>query len=221
GKIKAGRLDFEDVYYVKELKHYNLFSLSQMCDKKNKVLLTDIDCLVMSPDFKLPDENQKGKQHKASLENQANKSAGPQEANNSAGGKIEKNEKPDSQVEQVFLEELEKLKRQEKEANDALRKEATRDSSDANTNSTNLLNVVSAPISTVGPFRALNDVEPSYPDDPLMPHLEDIYASPSEGIFTDSSYDDEGVVTDFNNLETTMNVSPTPITRIHTINPKT
>nr|GEZ01045.1 hypothetical protein [Tanacetum cinerariifolium] len=27
--------------------------------------------------------------------------------------------------------------------------------------------------------------------------------SPSEGIFTDSSYDDEGVVTDFNNLETT------------------
>nr|GEW46692.1 ribonuclease H-like domain-containing protein [Tanacetum cinerariifolium] len=36
GKIKAGRLDFEDVYYVEELKHYNLFSVSQMCDKKNK-----------------------------------------------------------------------------------------------------------------------------------------------------------------------------------------
>nr|GEU91787.1 putative ribonuclease H-like domain-containing protein [Tanacetum cinerariifolium] len=57
GKIKAGRLDFEDVYYVKELKHYNLFSVSQMCDKKNKVLFTDTDCLVLSPDFKLPDEN--------------------------------------------------------------------------------------------------------------------------------------------------------------------
>nr|GEV69265.1 ribonuclease H-like domain-containing protein [Tanacetum cinerariifolium] len=66
GKIKAGMLDFEDVYYVEELKHYNLFSVSQMCDKKNKVLFTDTDCLVMSPDFKLPDENQKGKQHKAS-----------------------------------------------------------------------------------------------------------------------------------------------------------
>nr|GEV12164.1 ribonuclease H-like domain-containing protein [Tanacetum cinerariifolium] len=57
GKIKAGRLDFEDVYYVEELKNYNLFSVSQMCDKKNKVLFTDTDCLVMSPDFKLPDEN--------------------------------------------------------------------------------------------------------------------------------------------------------------------
>nr|GFD33797.1 hypothetical protein [Tanacetum cinerariifolium] len=43
----------------------------------------------------------------------------------------------------------------------------------------------------------------------------------SEGIFTDSSYDDEGVVTDFNNLETTVNVSLTPTTRIHTIHPKT
>nr|GEX00177.1 hypothetical protein [Tanacetum cinerariifolium] len=65
GKINAGRLDFEDIYYVEELKHYNLFSVSQMCDKKNKVLFTDTDCLVLSSDFKLPDENQ-GKQHKAS-----------------------------------------------------------------------------------------------------------------------------------------------------------
>nr|GFA67571.1 ribonuclease H-like domain-containing protein [Tanacetum cinerariifolium] len=58
GKIKTGRLAFEDVYYVEELKHYNLFSMSQMCDKKNKVLFTDTDCLVMSLDFKFPDENQ-------------------------------------------------------------------------------------------------------------------------------------------------------------------
>nr|GFA93641.1 hypothetical protein [Tanacetum cinerariifolium] len=28
GKIKAGRLDFKDVYYVEELKHYNLFYVS-------------------------------------------------------------------------------------------------------------------------------------------------------------------------------------------------
>nr|GEX89104.1 retrovirus-related Pol polyprotein from transposon TNT 1-94 [Tanacetum cinerariifolium] len=58
GKIKAGRLDFDDVYYVEELKHYNLFFVSHMCDKKNKVLFTDTDCLVLSPDFKLPDKNQ-------------------------------------------------------------------------------------------------------------------------------------------------------------------
>nr|GFB30462.1 putative ribonuclease H-like domain-containing protein [Tanacetum cinerariifolium] len=29
-----------------------------MCDKKNKVLFTDSECLVLSPDFKLPDESQ-------------------------------------------------------------------------------------------------------------------------------------------------------------------
>nr|GFD12289.1 ribonuclease H-like domain-containing protein [Tanacetum cinerariifolium] len=58
GKIKAGRLDFEDVYYVEELKHYNLFFVSKMCDKKNKVLFTDTDCLMLSPDFKSPDRNQ-------------------------------------------------------------------------------------------------------------------------------------------------------------------
>ncbi|GKG03340.1 hypothetical protein Tco_0310976 [Tanacetum coccineum] len=29
-----------------------------MCDKKNKVLFTDSECLVLSPEFKLPDENQ-------------------------------------------------------------------------------------------------------------------------------------------------------------------
>nr|GEV72744.1 putative ribonuclease H-like domain-containing protein [Tanacetum cinerariifolium] len=70
-------------------------------------------------------------------------------------------------------------------------KRKDKDWQDANTNSTYLLNAVSTPISTAGPSRALNDGEPSYPDDPLMPHLEDIYASPSKGIFTDSSYDDE------------------------------
>nr|GEZ70356.1 ribonuclease H-like domain-containing protein [Tanacetum cinerariifolium] len=478
GKIKAGILDFEDVYYMEELKHYNLFSVSQMCDKKNKVLFTDTDCLVvdtdclvLSSDFKFPDKNQvllkihrqhnmysfnlknidpsedlaclfaktsidesnkwhrrlgikreysnartpqqngvaerknrtlieaartmlvdsflpttfqaeavntacyvlnrvlvtkpqnktpyelltgkqpiisylrpfechvtilntidqfgkfdgksdsrflvryslnskafrvynletkgveenlhvnflenkpnaAGKGHgwmfdldyltnsmnykPVSVENQANKYAGPKEANNSAGtqanddhganlkeidlyeehfvlpiwsaylttvkssgDKLEKNtnfktcKKPVSQVEQIFLEELEKLKRQEKEPNDAadpLRNEATHDIQNANTSSTNLLNTISIPLSTGGPSRAFNDGKFLYPDDPSMPHLEDIYASPSEGIFTDSSYDDEGVVTDFNNLETTVAVSPTLTTRIQTIHPKT
>nr|GEV88449.1 hypothetical protein [Tanacetum cinerariifolium] len=57
GKIKTGKLDFEDVYFVKELR-FNLFSVSQMCDKKNKILFTDSECLVLSLDFKLPDESQ-------------------------------------------------------------------------------------------------------------------------------------------------------------------
>ncbi|GKD69081.1 putative ribonuclease H-like domain-containing protein, partial [Tanacetum coccineum] len=57
GKIKTGKLDFEDVYFVKELK-FNLLSVSQICDKKNSVLFTETECLILSPDFKLPDENQ-------------------------------------------------------------------------------------------------------------------------------------------------------------------
>ncbi|GJR83286.1 ribonuclease H-like domain-containing protein [Tanacetum coccineum] len=57
GKIRTGKLDFEDVYFVKELK-FNLFSVSQICDKKNCVLFTEIECLVLSPDFKLLDESQ-------------------------------------------------------------------------------------------------------------------------------------------------------------------
>ncbi|GJT77010.1 ribonuclease H-like domain-containing protein [Tanacetum coccineum] len=55
GTLKTGKLDFEDVYFVKELQ-FNLFSVSQMCDKKNSVLFTDTGCFVLSPDFKLADE---------------------------------------------------------------------------------------------------------------------------------------------------------------------
>ncbi|GJS27277.1 hypothetical protein Tco_0487897 [Tanacetum coccineum] len=57
GILKTDILDFKDVYFVNELK-FNLFSISQMCDKKNYVLFTDTECLVLSPNFKLLDENQ-------------------------------------------------------------------------------------------------------------------------------------------------------------------
>nr|GFA20369.1 putative ribonuclease H-like domain-containing protein [Tanacetum cinerariifolium] len=57
GKIRTGKLDFDDVYFIKELK-FNLFSVSQMYNKKNNILFTDTECIVLSPEFKLPDENQ-------------------------------------------------------------------------------------------------------------------------------------------------------------------
>nr|GEV40161.1 hypothetical protein [Tanacetum cinerariifolium] len=56
-KIMTGKLDFNDVYFVKELK-VNLFSVSQMCDKKDSVLFTDTECIVLSYEFKLHDEHQ-------------------------------------------------------------------------------------------------------------------------------------------------------------------
>ncbi|GJW28864.1 putative ribonuclease H-like domain-containing protein [Tanacetum coccineum] len=42
-----------------------------------------------------------------------------------------------------------------------------------------------------------------------------------DGIFTNASYDDEGAVADFTNLESTVNVSPIPTSRIHSIHPTT
>nr|GEZ46098.1 putative ribonuclease H-like domain-containing protein [Tanacetum cinerariifolium] len=53
GTIRTSKLNFENVYYMEELQHFNMFSISQICDKKNKVLFTDdiqpeqqINCLL-------------------------------------------------------------------------------------------------------------------------------------------------------------------------------
>nr|GEU34772.1 ribonuclease H-like domain-containing protein [Tanacetum cinerariifolium] len=56
GTIKTGKLDFKNVYFVRELK-FNLFSVSQMCDKKNSVLFNDTECIVLSLNFKLTEES--------------------------------------------------------------------------------------------------------------------------------------------------------------------
>ncbi|GKB17694.1 hypothetical protein Tco_0851617 [Tanacetum coccineum] len=157
GKIKTGRLDFEDVCFVKELQHFNLFSVSQMCDKKNKVLFTDTECLVLSPEFKLPDENQvllrvprQNNMYSFNLENIIPSGglayliakATVDESNKCLRRffkittpvllvRKESNTRPPE--EQAFLEELERIKRQEKEANDAtkaLRKEFAQDTED-------------------------------------------------------------------------------------------
>nr|GEV93584.1 hypothetical protein [Tanacetum cinerariifolium] len=85
GKIRTGKLEFEDVYFMKELK-FNLFSVSQMRNKKNSVLFTDTEqiccsCkrgnLVRGFPLKLFENDhtcvacQKGKQHKASCKTKA------------------------------------------------------------------------------------------------------------------------------------------------------
>ncbi|GKB11235.1 uncharacterized mitochondrial protein-like protein [Tanacetum coccineum] len=60
---KSYLTDYQDidggfVAFVGSPKEFNLFSVSQMCDKKNSVLFTETECLVLSPDFKLLDESQ-------------------------------------------------------------------------------------------------------------------------------------------------------------------
>ncbi|GJR68755.1 ribonuclease H-like domain-containing protein [Tanacetum coccineum] len=58
GRIRVGNLDFDSVSFIKELGHFNFFSISYICDKQHKVLFTKTECLVVSSDFKMPDENQ-------------------------------------------------------------------------------------------------------------------------------------------------------------------
>ncbi|GJR90985.1 putative ribonuclease H-like domain-containing protein [Tanacetum coccineum] len=141
------------------------------------------------------------------------------------------------------MDDLERLKRQEKEANEeaeALRKKfehlvikegAAKTSSTnifstvstpAKASSTNPLNTASIPVSTTSPYEGLSLSDPTNPeeDDSEIPPLEDIYQNSTDGIFTTSSYDDEGAVADFTNLETVVNVSPIPTLRIHSTHPK-
>ncbi|GKA46909.1 putative ribonuclease H-like domain-containing protein [Tanacetum coccineum] len=98
----------------------------------------------------------------------------------------------------------------------------------ARATSANTVNTISTPVSTASPLRVFSAGRPSYPDltnndhdDSQIPALMDIYDNPSNGIFTYASYDDEGAVADFTNLETTVNVSSIPTSRIHSIHPST
>ncbi|GKE17716.1 hypothetical protein Tco_1425293, partial [Tanacetum coccineum] len=86
-------------------------------------------------------------------------------------------------------------------------------------NITNRDSTVSPSISAAGQsFTNVDDLA----TDPLMPDLEDTTNLLNTGIFS-GAYDDDddvGAEANLNNLETTMNVSPIPTTRIHKDHPK-
>ncbi|GJY75207.1 hypothetical protein Tco_0480323, partial [Tanacetum coccineum] len=247
GKIKTGKLDFEDVCFVKELQHFNLFSVSQICDKKNKVLFTDSECH--------QEANQNaGTEDIIDAGNSETEDESAQDCfvlpiwpsySSTITPDLKADEKRDGprEEEQVFMDELKRLKRHEKEANEeaeSLRKKfetlviqegAAKPSSTnifstvstpAKASSTNLVNTVSLPVSTASPHEGLSLSDQTNPeeDDLEIPPLDDIYQHSTKGIFTTSSYDDEGAVADFTNLETVVNVSPIPTSRIHTTHPK-
>ncbi|GJW34721.1 putative ribonuclease H-like domain-containing protein, partial [Tanacetum coccineum] len=157
---------------------------------------------------------------------------------------LKRNEEPKEQVDQVFLDELQQLKRQEKDACDAaeaLRKDFAQSIEDllhqagaANATSTNQVSTDGPSVSTASPILSTDGPSVStdcpkvstgeshpYEDNSEIPALEDMYDNPGEGIFTNVSYDDEGAEADFTNLESTVNVSPIPTSRIHTIHPST
>ncbi|GJT44231.1 putative ribonuclease H-like domain-containing protein [Tanacetum coccineum] len=208
-------------------------------------------------------------------ENQANKHAGPQEANQNAGtediidaGDFEKeaesaqdyfvlpiwssysstvkrttandageapnkhpdlktDEKPVDKEDQVFLDELERLKRQEHDANDAaeaLRKKFAQETEDLllQAGAAKIVNTASTPVSTstASPYGGLSFTDPDQ-DDSEIPALEEIYDNPTDGIFTNSSYNDKGAEADFTNLKPVVNVSPIPTSNINSIHPST
>ncbi|GKE34876.1 putative ribonuclease H-like domain-containing protein [Tanacetum coccineum] len=117
------------------------------------------------------------------------------QTNRNAGGAS--NKEADQNV-QDFRAELDNLLVQQKEGY---------------ANNTNRVSTISPSVSAARQsFDNANDL----PTDPLMPDLEDTTNLLNTGIFN-GAYDDEdeGAEADINNLETTMNVSPIPTTRIH------
>ncbi|GKC43062.1 putative ribonuclease H-like domain-containing protein [Tanacetum coccineum] len=187
-------------------------------------------------------------------ENQANKTAGPEEANHSAGtqdnidagnSEMEVGPAQDYFVLPICSSYTSTIKNSEaknkgekpnKDTTEVLRKEFAQSTEDlllqaraARATSTNTVNTVSTPLSTTNTSNVFSAGGPSYPDltnyadqdDSQIPALEDIYGNSNDGIFTNASYDDEGAVADFTNLESTVNVSPIPTSRIHSIHPTT
>ncbi|GJZ67189.1 putative ribonuclease H-like domain-containing protein, partial [Tanacetum coccineum] len=142
-------------------------------------------------------------------------------------------EKPVDKEDQVFLDELERLKRQEQDASDAaeaLKKEFAEETKElllqagaTKASSTNIVNTASTPVSIASPYGGLSFTDLTNPDqdDSEIPPLEDIYNNPTDGIFTNSSYDDDGAVADFTNFELVVNVSHIPTSRINSIHPST
>ncbi|GKA33390.1 ribonuclease H-like domain-containing protein [Tanacetum coccineum] len=267
---KAFRVYNLETKRVEENLHITILENKPNVAGKGPTWLFDLDYLTDSMNYQ-----------PVRSENQANKHAGPQEANQNAGtediidaGVSEKeaesaqdyfvlpiwssysstvkrstakdegeapnknpnlktDEKPVDKEYQVFLDELERLKRQEHDANDAveaLRKEVAQKTKDlllqagaAKASSNNIVNTASTPVSTASPYGGLSFTDLTNPDqdDSEIPALEEIYANPTDGIFTNSSYDDEGAVVDFTNLEPVVNVSPIPTLRINSTHPST
>nr|GEX12018.1 hypothetical protein [Tanacetum cinerariifolium] len=192
GKIRTGKLDFDDVYFVKELK-FNLFSVSQMCDKKNSVLFTDTECLVLSPDFKLLDESQVLLRvpRENNMYNNTNGDAAFDEKEPEFKGR-----KPESEVNVSPSSSAQSKKHDDKTKRKAKGKiPAIGQISPNNTNTfsaTGPSNAVASP--THGKYSCIDTSQ--LLNDPNMPELEDITYSDDE--------DDVGAEAAFNNLETSI-----------------
>nr|GEW62707.1 ribonuclease H-like domain-containing protein [Tanacetum cinerariifolium] len=215
-----------------ERKLLRKVNVSQMCDKKNSVLFTDTACVVLSPDFKLTDEShvllkvpRKDNTHSVDLKNVV-----PQ------GGLtclFAKATSDDSSLWHMRLRYVnfktinnwlrKILGRGKKDTEDpknqdsvaSFTKEPRINQEKHNVNCTNRVNAVSLTVNAAS--NKVNVVGRNssikLPDYLNMPELEDI------SIFKGSDKDVFGAEADLNNLESTFQVSPIPITRIHKNHP--
>nr|GEU37545.1 ribonuclease H-like domain-containing protein [Tanacetum cinerariifolium] len=216
GKIRTGKLDFDDVYFVKELK-FNLFSVSQMCDKKNSVLFTDTECLVLSLDFKLPDENQVLLRvlRKKNMYN----SSGSTNPHNTDGDVAFDEKEPEFKgkslslksmlLQAVVLSQRSMMTRPRERLKDNAAGTLVTAVGQFSPNSTNTFSAAGPSNDVASPTHreSLYVDSSQLSDDPNMPELKDITYSNDE--------DNVGAEVDFNNLETSITVSPIPTKRVH------
>nr|GEW36639.1 hypothetical protein [Tanacetum cinerariifolium] len=139
--------------------------------------------------------------------NKANKTAGPKEANNNVGTQdnidaghyeIEAEHVQEYCVLPLWPSYTSTVKSSEAKNKD---EKLIGDTGAARDSSTNYVNTASTPFNTAS--TPVNTASPSR----HIPSLKDIYEVPNDRIFTSASYDDEGAVADFTNLESTMNIS--------------
>ncbi|GJT52872.1 putative ribonuclease H-like domain-containing protein [Tanacetum coccineum] len=186
----------------------SLLLFTQICDKKNKVLFTDSECLVLSPEFKLPDANQvllriprQNNMYSFNLENIV-----------PSGGIMNRS---DYFFTANYVSTYTSTVKSSK-ANNA-GEEPTKHPDFKQLKLSGRI----CPNETEDYASSSQERAEKASNDSEIPALEEIYDNPTDGIFTNSSYDDEGAVADFTNLEPVVNVSPIPTSRINSIHPST
>ncbi|GJT15867.1 putative ribonuclease H-like domain-containing protein [Tanacetum coccineum] len=227
GRLKSifKRLMVDFLHLEEVLKEVKLLEKVKL-GLKNSVLFTETKCLVLSPDFMLLDESQvllKVPKHYTLLY-----SFDLKNVVSSRGSRRDwlfnidlltnsKNYEPvtaGNQTNKNAVHDDAGKKSNEEPANKGERNGQEKEGGASNKE----VSTVSPSVSAAGKsFTNVDDL----PTDPLMPDLEDTSDLLNTGIFS-GAYDDEdeGAKADLNNLETTMNVSPIPTTRIHKDHPK-
>ncbi|GKA98891.1 putative ribonuclease H-like domain-containing protein [Tanacetum coccineum] len=255
GRIKVGNLEFNSVSFVKELGHFNLFSISQICDKQLKVPrqhnMYNFDMKTPSPAKGFACLIAKAKSdeyklwHRRLGTSAVTNNAGTSEVTNSVGTLNTNASEEEDEAEELIivptavqhttlkvgtrkpftnskeeecLTELQNLQSQENKASPTSISEeapnilAFRKKLDeiAQKHLGAALENKATSTSAVNTGSELVNTGEHDSDDSDMPELE-IFHRPMHGIFNEASYDDKGVITDFNNLPTEVADEPKKI----------